>query len=81
KEEIVLGQPWLQWYCGNIKYDRSGKVILSLWEEGHGIGDLSVPPSLTLQICSPKDPRNVTKVNLSGDQGTARIEVIEDSDS
>ena len=36
KQEIILGQPWLQWYSASIQYTRQGSMNMWIWQEGDG---------------------------------------------
>ncbi|KAJ7483025.1 hypothetical protein B0H11DRAFT_1651157, partial [Mycena galericulata] len=52
--ELILGQPFLQWFAARLDYERNGSVTLFLWKEG----DRKVPPTLFVAITDPQDPRN-----------------------
>ena len=54
--DVLLGQPWIQWYAARIDYDREGVMKMMVWHDG----DRSHQPSLALQLTVPDDPRNVT---------------------
>ncbi|KAJ3487664.1 hypothetical protein NLJ89_g11690 [Agrocybe chaxingu] len=54
--DVILGQPWIQWYAAQIDYDREGAMKMKVWEDG----DRSHPPTLQLHLTVPDDPRNIT---------------------
>ena len=71
KHDLILGQPFLQWYAARVDYERSGVVRMYLWKEG----DRNNKPSLTISITDPADPRNATSI---GHSHGATIEELED---
>ncbi|KAJ3832517.1 hypothetical protein F5878DRAFT_666502 [Lentinula raphanica] len=52
--DIILGQPFLQWYACRIDYWRAGHMQLLLWNDG----DKDRNPHLTLALTDPEDRRN-----------------------
>ncbi|KAJ3727164.1 hypothetical protein C8R42DRAFT_602890 [Lentinula raphanica] len=52
--DIILGQPFLQWYTCRIDYWRAGHMQLLLWNDG----DKDRNPHLTLALTDPEDRRN-----------------------
>lgn len=34
KQDVILGQPWLQWYLEMLAYSRSGTIEMWLWKDG-----------------------------------------------
>ena len=36
KQEIILGQPWLQWYLASIQYTRQGAMNMQIWQDRDG---------------------------------------------
>ncbi|KAF8229916.1 hypothetical protein L208DRAFT_1154144, partial [Tricholoma matsutake] len=34
KQDVILGQPWLQWYLEMLAYSRSGTIEMCLWKDG-----------------------------------------------
>ena len=54
--DILLRQPWIQWYAAWIDYNREGIMKMMVWHDG----DRSHWPSLALQLTVPDDPCNVT---------------------
>ena len=80
KQEIILGQPWLQWYSASIQYTRQGAMNMRIWQDGDGdkTDGSQQGPSILIPLCTPGAPRNTATLNL--DHRT-RIEEIEDDDS
>ncbi|KAJ7936227.1 hypothetical protein B0H13DRAFT_2303939 [Mycena leptocephala] len=56
KQEIILGQPWIQWFSGRIDLDRSGSMDLVLWKDG----DRSHAPTISVRLLRPGNERNQT---------------------
>jgi len=77
KQEIILGQPWLQWYSALIQYMHLGVMNMSIWQDGDGdkFNCCKQGPSILIPLCTPGSPRNTATLNL--DQRT-RIEEVED---
>ncbi|KAK0216009.1 hypothetical protein IW262DRAFT_1464478 [Armillaria fumosa] len=59
KHDMILGQPFLQWFAARMDYDRSGKVKLVLWKDGNRQNR----PTLAVTITDPQNPRNATKIS------------------
>ena len=80
KQEIILGQPWLQWYSASIQYTRQGAMNMRIWQDGDGdkFDCCKQGPSILIPLCTPGAPRNTATLNL--DQGP-RIEEVEDVDA
>jgi len=80
KQEIILGQPWLQWYSASIQYTRKGSMSMRIWQDGDGdtLEGCSCSPSILIPLCTPNAPRNTSSLNL--DHGT-RVEEVEDVDA
>ncbi|KAJ3727670.1 hypothetical protein C8R42DRAFT_572654, partial [Lentinula raphanica] len=57
--DIILGQPFLQWYACRIDYWRAGHMELLLWNDG----DKDRVPHLTLALTDPEDKRNQSSIN------------------
>ena len=57
KQEIILGQPWLQWYSASIQYTCQGSMNMRVWQEGnsdkHGCHQ---GPSILIPLCTPNAP-------------------------
>jgi hypothetical protein len=60
--DIILGQPFLQWFASRIDYDRNGAVNLYLWKDG----DRKMRPTVVISITDPSDPRNTTTITTRG---------------
>jgi len=80
KQEIILGQPWLQWYSASIQYTRQGAMNMRIWQDGDGDKfDCSKQgPSILIPLCTPGAPRNTASLNLDHEP---RIEEVEDIDA
>jgi len=80
KQEIILRQPWLQWYCASIQYTRQGVMNMRIWQDGDGdkFDCCKQGPSVLIPLCTPGTPHNTATLNL--DQGP-RIEEVEDIDA
>ncbi|KIJ94131.1 hypothetical protein K443DRAFT_31317, partial [Laccaria amethystina LaAM-08-1] len=80
KQEIILGQPWLQWYSASIQYTRKGSMNMRIWQDGDGdtLEGCSRSPSILIPLCTPGAPRNAATLNL--DHHT-RIEEVNDIDA
>ncbi|KAJ7259778.1 hypothetical protein C8J57DRAFT_1072943 [Mycena rebaudengoi] len=71
KQEIILGQPWIQWFSGRIDLDRDGSMDLCLWEDG----DRSRPPTISVRLLKPGNERNQTGFQ----QGSHRVAYVEEA--
>ena len=79
KQEIILGQPWLQWYSASIQYTRQGSMNMRVWQEGDGDKHgCQQGPSILIPLCTPNAPRNTSTLNMDRHP---RIEEVEDEDS
>lgn len=80
KQEIILGQPWLQWYSASIQYTRQGSMNMRIWQDGDGdkTDGSHQGPSILIPLCTPGAPRNANTLNL--DHRT-RIEEVADIDA
>ncbi|KAF8210878.1 hypothetical protein K438DRAFT_1959092 [Mycena galopus ATCC 62051] len=76
KQEIVLGQPWIQWYSGQIDFDRGGSMDLRLWEDG----DRSHPANISVRLLKPGNERNQTGFH-QGSHRAAYAEEASDDDT
>ena len=79
KQEIILGQPWLQWYLACIQYTRQGSMSMCIWQDGDGDKPGCMPqgPSIVIPLCTPGAPRNTATLNLDC---RTRVEEIPDVD-
>ena len=80
KQEIILGQPWLQWYSASIQYTRQGSMNMQVWQDGDGDKfDCSHQgPSILIPLCTPNAPHNMSTLNM---ENNPRIEEVVDEDS
>lgn len=62
ENEIILGQPWLQWYSASIYYTRNRRMHLALWLDGDRDNDKHPKPSVTVPLCAPDSPRNQDRI-------------------
>ncbi len=72
KYDLILGQPFLQWYACRLDYWRSGLVKLFLWKEG----DKDRKPNVAICITDPTNERNKTNIDTgpAADVAEAYIE-------
>ena len=80
KQEIILGQPWLQWYSASIQYTRQGSMNMRVWQDGDGdkFDSSRQGPSILIPLCTPNAPRNTSTLNM---ESNPRIEEVVDEDS
>jgi len=79
KQEIILGQPWLQWYLASIQYTRQGSMNMRVWQDGDGDKfDCHQSPSVLIPLCTPNVPRNTSTLNMDKQP---RIEEVANEDS
>jgi hypothetical protein len=71
---LILGQPFLQWFAARLDYERTGAVSMYLWKGG----DRRVNPTLVVTITDPEDPRNATTITRNH---RATIEEVEDENN
>ncbi|GLB40078.1 hypothetical protein LshimejAT787_0705880 [Lyophyllum shimeji] len=69
RQDVILGQPWLQWYTAAISYTRKGEMQMRVWKEGDK-GDV---PTLCIPLCNPDAERNAKSLNL-GHKHKATVE-------
>ncbi|THU77166.1 hypothetical protein K435DRAFT_812703 [Dendrothele bispora CBS 962.96] len=58
-QDIILGQPFLNWFAARLDYWRDGVAKLYLWKDG----DKSQRPTLSIVITDPTDKRNTTVID------------------
>ncbi|THU80244.1 hypothetical protein K435DRAFT_696053 [Dendrothele bispora CBS 962.96] len=63
KYDLILGQPFLQWYASRVEYFRTGVVKMYLWKDA----EKERRPTVMINITDPSDPRNTTVI-LGRDQ-------------
>ncbi|KAF8236987.1 hypothetical protein L208DRAFT_1249972, partial [Tricholoma matsutake] len=64
QQDVILGQPWLQWYSAMLCYSRSGPVKMCLWADGER--DKGCAPTVAIQLVAANTPRNMDKSTLQG---------------
>ncbi|KAJ3765069.1 hypothetical protein FB446DRAFT_795420 [Lentinula raphanica] len=67
--DIILGQPFLQWYACRIDYWRAGHMQLLLWNDG----DKERIPHITLALTDPQDKRNQNSITRHGGESRPRV--------
>ncbi|KAJ6488729.1 hypothetical protein DFH09DRAFT_937143 [Mycena vulgaris] len=72
--DMILGQPFLQWFAARLDYERSGEVSMYLWKGGNR----KVPPTIMITITDPKDPRNTSSINRSHRATIEEVSDVED---
>jgi hypothetical protein len=78
KQDVILGQPWLQWYSATLAYSRTGTVEMCLWKDGDRdqCDHHQHRPTISIRLVAPNAPRNADKLTLSGHRAT--IEEVSD---
>ncbi|KAJ7715510.1 hypothetical protein DFH07DRAFT_762754 [Mycena maculata] len=76
QHDLILGQPFLQWFAARIDYERSGSVSLYLWKEGNR----KVNPTIVVTITDPLDPRNTTTMTHGHAHPVAWVEEVTDEE-
>lgn len=61
KFDVILGQPWIQWFATRIDYDRSGAMYMTIWKDG----DRSQPPTLSITLAKPHHEKNTDRISNS----------------
>ncbi|KAJ7104909.1 hypothetical protein C8R44DRAFT_639892 [Mycena epipterygia] len=78
QHDIILGQPFLQWFASRIDYDRTGAVHLYLWKEGNR----KLSPTVVISITDPADPRNTTTISTHAHSHPAAwVEEVSDEEN
>lgn len=54
KQDVILGQPWLQWYSVSLMYSRMGIVEMCIWKEGNR--EWGNPPTIAIQLVAANAP-------------------------
>ena len=79
-QDLILGQPFLQWFSARLDYERSGGASLYLWKDG----DRKVHPTIVVTITDPNDSRNATAITRGHAHPTSRrsawIEEVTDTE-
>lgn len=70
RQDVILGQPWLQWYSANISYTPTGSVKMRVWkrdETGLCQGDenhSNQKATVLIQLCNANESRNQDRLVL-----------------
>lgn len=78
RHDIILGQPFLQWFSARLDYERGTHVKLYLWADGNR----QARPTLMISITDPEDARNATAIRMAPAPAvkSSYIEEVYDSD-
>jgi hypothetical protein len=77
KQDVILGQPWLQWYSVSLMYSRSGVVEMCIWKDGNR--EKGNQPTISIQLVAANAPRNTDKLTFQGQR--SKIEEVDDSEN
>ena len=66
-QDIILGQPWLQWYSASLSYTRDGAMKMCIWKDGQG-DESGVKATVSISLCTSNAPRNAHHLDLSSSQ-------------
>jgi hypothetical protein len=83
KQEVILGQPWLQWYSANLGYSRSQTLVMKIWRNGDADSNIPVKATLAIHLCNPNAAHNAEKLVLTGhgsNKWKATVEDVTDND-
>ncbi|KAF8240325.1 hypothetical protein L208DRAFT_1233437 [Tricholoma matsutake] len=64
KQDVILGQPWLQWYSMSLMYSWTGVVEMCIWKDGDR--ERGGPPTLLIQLVAANAPQNTDKLTFQG---------------
>ena len=73
KQDVILGQPWLQWYTAALLYSRSGSVEMKVWKLGDR--ETGGRPTLSIRLCTTDAHRNSDRLIMN------KRATVEDYDS
>ncbi|KAJ4476442.1 hypothetical protein C8J55DRAFT_431328 [Lentinula edodes] len=78
RHDIILGQPFLQWFSARVDYERGAHAKLFLWADGDRTGK----PTLMVSITDPNDGRNASAIRLGTEvkPKNAFIEEVNEAD-
>jgi hypothetical protein len=76
RQEIILGQPWIQWFAGRIDFAREGSMDLLLWKDG----DRTHRPTITVRLLRPGNERNQADFNNTPEVTAADYDYGDDYD-
>jgi hypothetical protein len=68
KQDVILGQPWLQWYTAALLYSRSGAVEMKVWKAGDR--ETGERPTISIRLCAANAPRNSDRLVMKGKKAT-----------
>jgi hypothetical protein len=68
KQDVILGQPWLQWYTAALLYSRSGAVEMKVWKAGDR--ESGERPTISIRLCAANAPRNSDQLVMKGKKAT-----------
>ena len=71
KQDVILGQPWLQWYTAALLYSRSGAVEMKVWKAGDR--ESGERPTISIRLCAANAPRNSDQLVMKGKKATVDI--------
>lgn len=74
KQDVILGQPWLQWYTASLNYTREGSMRMNVWQTG----ETDKKATVSIPLCSPGAQRNADTLDLRSRAREARIEEVDD---
>jgi len=78
EQEIILGQPWLQWYSASIQYMHQGAMNMRIWQDGDGDKlDCCQSASILIPLCTLNAPHNTSTLNM---EKHPKIEEVMDED-
>jgi hypothetical protein len=76
KQDMILGQPWLQWYMAALLYSKSGAVEMKVWKKGDHEGGKR--PTISICLCAANASRNSDQLVLQGRQNMIEVEDVSD---
>jgi hypothetical protein len=68
KQDVILGQPWLQWYTAALLYLRTGTVKMKVWKTGDRKS--GEQPTISIRLCAANAPRNSDQLVMKGKKAT-----------
>lgn len=74
KQDVILGQPWLQWYTVALLYSQLGAVEMKVWKKENC--EEQECPTISIHLCAANASRNSDRLVMQGKQAS-----IEDYDS
>ncbi|KAF8227224.1 hypothetical protein L208DRAFT_1297832, partial [Tricholoma matsutake] len=77
KQDVILGQPWLQWHSVSLLYSWLGVVEMCMWKDGDR--EQGKMPMLSIQLIAANAPCNTDKLTFQGKPSA--IEEVSDSEN